>query len=92
MVGVQNFKVPNREAVEPHAVARPQAPDALQVGQFFVVCGFEVVQNGARRDRGVRRVVQAKPAASPAKSDASGSSDDSSTDDEGPRDLLTGDR
>ena len=41
--------------------------------------------------RGVR-VVQAKPAASPAKSDASGSSDDSSTDDEGPRDLLTGDR
>merc|ERR1712072_750223 len=37
------------------------------------------------------RVVQAKPA-SPAKSDASGSSDDSSTDDEGPRDLLTGDR
>ena len=33
------------------------------------------------------RVVQAK---SPAKSDASGSSDDSSTDDEGPRDLLTG--
>jgi hypothetical protein len=41
--------------------------------------------------RGVR-VVQAKPAASPARSDASGSSDDSSTDDEGPRDLLTGDR
>ena len=39
--------------------------------------------------RGVR-VVQSKPAASPAKSDASGSSDDSSTDDEGPRDLLTG--
>ena len=35
------------------------------------------------------RVVQAKPA-SPARSDASGSSDDSSTDDEGPRDLLTG--
>ena len=34
------------------------------------------------------RVVQAK--ASPARSDASGSSDDSSTDDEGPRDLLTG--
>ena len=36
------------------------------------------------------RVVQAKPAASPAKSDASGSSDDSTTDGEGPRDLLTG--
>ena len=61
MVGMHNFKVPNREAVEPHAVVRPQAPDAFKVGQFFVVCGVEVVQNGARRDSGVRRVVQAKP-------------------------------
>jgi len=59
---------------------------ALQKKKAELQKGREESKTTENPIRGVR-VVQAK---SPARSDASGSSDDSSTDDEGPRDLLTG--
>ena len=60
MVGMQDFEVAHREAVQPHSLVWPKPADALKVIQLAVVRGVQVMQHGTHRHGGERGVVQPK--------------------------------
>ena len=61
VVRVQDFKIPHREGIEPHALFGTQSANALNVFELTVMCCVQVVKDDTCRDGGVRRIVQPKP-------------------------------
>ena len=60
MIGMQDFEVAHREAVQPHSFVWPKPADSLEVIQLAMVRGVQVVQHYTHGHGGERGVVQPK--------------------------------